>query len=65
MAKQRKAWTFSPGKKPKTALPGTLKDEVDTKARERIETVSHIGDGETVQRACLGDHHTGSNLARF
>src|ERR1700722_19582530 len=39
MAKQRKAWTFSPGKKPKTALPGTLKDEVDAKARERIETV--------------------------
>src|SRR5260370_11150404 len=39
MAKQRKAWTFSPGKKPKTALPGMLKDEVDTKARELIETV--------------------------
>ena len=35
----RKAWTFSPGKKPKTSLPGTLKDEVDTKARELIETV--------------------------
>ena len=26
MAKPRKAWTFSPGKKPKTALPSTLKD---------------------------------------
>ncbi len=33
MAKQRKGWTFGPGKKPKTALSGTLKDEVDTKAR--------------------------------
>ena len=39
MPKQRKASTFSPGKKPKTALPDTLKDEVDTKARELIETV--------------------------
>jgi hypothetical protein len=39
MPKPRKAWTFSPGKKPKTALPGTLKDEVDTKARELIEMV--------------------------
>src|ERR1700694_3374891 len=39
MAKQRKAWTFSPGKKPKSALPGTLKNEVDAKARELIETV--------------------------
>src|ERR1019366_10038546 len=39
MPKPRKAWTFSPGKKPKSALPGTLKDEVDTKARELIETV--------------------------
>src|SRR5205809_5660191 len=39
MAKPRKGWTFGPGKKPKTALPGTVKDEVDTKARELIETV--------------------------
>ena len=39
MPKPRKAWTFSPGKKPKTALPGTLKNEVNTKARELIETV--------------------------
>src|SRR5262245_41666520 len=39
MAKPRKGWTFSTGKKPKTALPGTVKDEVDTKARELIETV--------------------------
>ena len=36
MAKQRKARTFSPGKKPKSALPGTLKGEVDTKARELV-----------------------------
>ena len=39
MPKPRKAWTFSPGKRPKASLPGTLKDEVDTKARELIETV--------------------------
>jgi hypothetical protein len=46
MAKPRKTWTFSPGKKPRVSLPGTLKDEVDTKARELIETVlkpKHIG----------------------
>jgi hypothetical protein len=39
MPKPRKAWIFSPTKKPKAALPGTLKDEVDTKARELIDTV--------------------------
>jgi hypothetical protein len=39
MAKQRKAWMFTPGKKPKASLPGTVKDEVDTKARELIEKV--------------------------
>lgn len=39
MPKPRKAWTFNPGRKPKSALPGTLKDEVDTKARELIETI--------------------------
>ena len=39
MAKPRKAWMFSAGKKPKKSLPGTLKDEVDTKARELIENV--------------------------
>ena len=38
MAKQRKAWMVSAEKKPKASLPGTLKDEVDTKARELIET---------------------------
>jgi hypothetical protein len=30
---------FSPGKKHKESLPGTVKDEVDTKSRELIETV--------------------------
>lgn len=39
MARQRKAWMFSPGKKPKASLPATVKDEVDTKARELIEAV--------------------------
>jgi hypothetical protein len=39
MAKPPKAWTFSPGKKPPSALPGTIKDEVDTKAKELIEFV--------------------------
>ncbi len=39
MAKPRKPQPFSPGKKTRTAIPGTLKDEVDTKARELIETV--------------------------
>ena len=38
MAKQRKAWLASAEKKPKSELPGTLKGEVDTKARELIET---------------------------
>src|ERR1700689_424834 len=39
MPKPRKAGPFSPAKNPKTPLPGTLKDEVDTKATELIETV--------------------------
>jgi len=39
MAKPRKASPFSPGRKPKTSLPAALKSEVDTKARELIETV--------------------------
>ena len=39
MPKPRKAWMLSPEKKPKSSLPGTLKDEVDTKARDLIETV--------------------------
>ena len=39
MAKPRKDWMFSAGKKPKKSLPGTLKDEVDTKTRELIENV--------------------------
>jgi len=37
MAKQRKAWMVGPAKQPKASLPGTLKDEVDTKAGELIE----------------------------
>lgn len=39
IAKQRKAWMFAPEKKPKSSLPGTVKDEVDTKARELVEKV--------------------------
>jgi len=39
MAKQRKAWMPTPGKTPKASLSGTLKDEVDTKAKELVETV--------------------------
>ena len=39
MPKPRKAWIFDPAKRPKASVPGTLKDEVDTKARELIETV--------------------------
>lgn len=39
MARQRKAWVFSSEKKPKSSLPGTLKDEVDTKAGDLIEGV--------------------------
>jgi hypothetical protein len=43
MAKQRKAWVFSAEKSPKTSLPGTLKDEVETKANELIENVLKPG----------------------
>ena len=39
MPKPRKAWTFRAGEKPTSVLSGILKDEVDTKARELIETV--------------------------
>ena len=39
MAKQRKAWMFDTAKPAKSELPGTLKDEVDTKAGELIEGV--------------------------
>src|SRR5471032_962488 len=39
MAKQRKAWMASPTKQPKASLPDTVKDEVDTKAKELIEKV--------------------------
>ena len=37
MAKQRKAWMLDTAKPAKSELPGTLKDEVDTKAGEMIE----------------------------
>ena len=37
MAKQRKAWVFDTTKRAKSELPGTLKDEMDTKAGELIE----------------------------
>jgi hypothetical protein len=39
MAKRRKAWMPGPASKPKSSLPGTVKDEVETKARELIQTV--------------------------
>lgn len=39
MPKPRKTWTFGAGKRPKTPLPGTLKQEVDAKANDLIETV--------------------------
>ena len=42
MAKQRKAWVFDPANRPKSELPGTLKDEVDTKAGELIENVHKL-----------------------
>ena len=37
MTKQRKAWVFDTAKRAKASLPGTLKDEVDTRAGELIE----------------------------
>jgi hypothetical protein len=39
MAKPRKAWMTSQAAKPKSSLPGTVKDEVDTKATDLIEKV--------------------------
>lgn len=39
MAKQRKGWMPGPANKPKSDLSVTVKDEVETKARELIETV--------------------------
>ena len=39
MGKQRNAWMSGPAKQRTTALPGTLKDEVDTKVGELIEGV--------------------------
>ena len=39
MAKQRKAWMSGPVTKCKASLPGTVKDEMDTKATDLIEKV--------------------------
>ena len=39
MAKQRKAWMFAPAKQAKSSISGTVKDEVDTKAKELIGKV--------------------------
>jgi hypothetical protein len=39
MAKQRKAWIASTGKASEASLPGTLKDEVETKAGSLVESV--------------------------
>ncbi len=39
MSKQRKAWISSPESKAKSSLPGTVKDEVETKAKELIDKV--------------------------
>ncbi len=39
MAKQRKAWVSSPASKSTSSLPGTVKDEVETKAKELIDKV--------------------------
>ena len=39
MAKQRKAWIVGPAKRRTTSLPGTAKDEVETKGKEMIEHV--------------------------
>jgi len=39
MAKPRKAWTFSPGKKPTSSLPGSVKADVEAKAIALIENV--------------------------
>ena len=39
MAKQRKLSIFRPEKKSTSSLPGTVKDEVETKAKELIEKV--------------------------
>jgi hypothetical protein len=39
MPRPRKPRPFSPGKKPKVSLSGTLKEDVDARARELIENV--------------------------
>ena len=39
MPKPRKAWMFAPEKKAKPSIAATVKDEVDTKAKELIDKV--------------------------
>src|SRR5687768_12198715 len=36
---KRKAWMFADEKKPKSSLPGTVKNEVDAKAKELIDKI--------------------------
>ncbi len=47
MAKQRKAWVSSPVSKSKSSLPGTVKDELETKASNTQS--AQRGAGERVQ----------------
>jgi len=39
MAQQRKAWMVSPGKKPKSSLPDSIKNELEAKATDLIVNV--------------------------
>jgi hypothetical protein len=39
MAQQRKAWTISPGKKPTSSLPDSVKNELEAKATNLIVNV--------------------------
>ena len=39
MAKRQKIWTYKPPKQPKSKVPDTIKSEVETKARELIESI--------------------------
>src|SRR4051812_42813344 len=38
MAKQRKTWVYSPPKPPKPSVPDKVKEEVEAKANELVET---------------------------
>lgn len=58
MPKQRKAWMFAPAKQAKSSISGTVKDEVDTKARELIDKVlkpKHIQPPEGSQSNYITD----------